>query len=74
MYRTATHKLVLWHGRPATDRLPEGELYDLTADPDEIVNQWWNPAYQGVKAELLVELMDSYVAREDRSPVRAAPW
>ena len=74
MYRTLTHKLVLWHGRPATDRPSEGELYDLTADPDEIVNQWWNPAYQGVKAELLVELMDSYVAREDRGPVRAAPW
>lgn len=74
MYRTPTHKLVVWHGQPATDRAPDGELYDLVADPDECVNQWANPDYQAVKADLLGALLDSVVAREDRSPARLAPW
>jgi len=38
MLRTPTHKLVVWHGSPATDRERAGELYDMAVDPDELVN------------------------------------
>jgi len=61
MRRNLTHKLVY---RPKG----ESELYDLTRDPREIHNLWHEPAYAGLKAELLSGLMEWHVQTGDVSP------
>ncbi|MGB4138022.1 MAG: sulfatase-like hydrolase/transferase [Microbacterium sp.] len=59
MIRTAGHKLVV---------NPEGrdELYDLTADPDELLNVVDVPAYAAIARELRLRLYSELVARGDR--------
>ncbi|MHA6616546.1 sulfatase family protein [Pseudonocardia sp. DLS-67] len=74
MLRAGDHKLVLWHGEPATARPATGELYDLAADPDELHNLWDDPAHAPVQARMLTTLVDVGVALEDRSAVRTHPW
>ncbi|GLX70667.1 sulfatase family protein [Paenibacillus glycanilyticus] len=68
MLRTATHKLVVYHG----DSL--GELYDLEDDPDEFNNLWHDPAYIAVKLELMNRLCDRMAFTVDPLPPRVAPW
>ena len=48
---------------------PWGELYDLKADPDECVNQWSNPSYAGIKAELAMGLINQLSGQMDDSPL-----
>jgi hypothetical protein len=36
----------------------EGELYDLRQDPDELWNLWSDPAYDEVKRELTLRLLE----------------
>jgi arylsulfatase len=74
MFRSGAHKIVVWHGDPATHRERTGELYDLVEDPDELTNRWDDAAWAPVKARLLAELVDAVVALEDRSAVRTHPW
>lgn len=74
MLRSGGHKIVVWHGAPATARARAGELYDLAADPDELRNLWDDPASLPLRADLLVELADVMVSVEDRSPERVQPW
>jgi len=50
--RTRDMKLVFYGGRDY------GELYDLSADPDELHNRWDDAAYAGAKAELMRRLAD----------------
>ncbi|MBA2276127.1 MAG: sulfatase-like hydrolase/transferase [Chloroflexia bacterium] len=51
MVRTAEWKLVHHQGAP-------GELYDLHADPDELINRFADPACIAVRAELMGSLVD----------------
>ncbi|MGH3447107.1 MAG: sulfatase family protein [Nocardioidaceae bacterium] len=74
MLRRGDHKLVLWHGTPATDRKREGELYDLAADPNELHNLWDEPDAASVRNELIADLVDVLAATEDRSQERTAAW
>ena len=53
MYRTRSHKLVVYHGH----RL--GELYDLDADPGEFENLWDEPAAAALKSDLLLRSFDA---------------
>ena len=53
MYRTRTHKLVVYHGHGL------GEIYDLEADPGEFDNLWDEPAAAGIKSDLLVRSFDA---------------
>ncbi|MGX1932309.1 sulfatase family protein [Microbacterium resistens] len=57
--RTDRHKLIYFYGDglglPGTSGrsfAPEWELYDLVADPDELVNVAFDPAYRSVRDDL----------------------
>lgn len=41
-----------------------GELFDLAADPGELCNRWDDPAYQAVKAHLLLKFVQAEIQRE----------
>lgn len=68
MVRTDEHKLVQYHG------IPDGELYDLTEDPNESVNRWDDPEYAETHTELLLRLTDRMWETCDPLPVRKVPW
>ncbi len=65
--RSRNWRITAYAGRPY------GELYDLRADPDELVNRWDDPAYRGPRAELTALLLDELVRTESRWPPRSAP-
>lgn len=74
MLRHGHSKLVVQHGYPATNRDRIGELYDLDADPQELVNLWDAPDAANVRIELERMLLDVMVATRDRSQPREAHW
>ncbi|MDN5655549.1 MAG: sulfatase-like hydrolase/transferase, partial [Kocuria sp.] len=74
MVRRGDRKIVVHHGRPATDRDRTGELYDLGADPRELHNLWDVPEHREQRAEMLGFLVDVLAATEDRSRERLAPF
>ncbi len=74
MLRWGRHKLVVYHGDPATARPRTGELFDLEADPQELSNLWDEPGARELRTELQERLLDVLVATEDRSQPREAYW
>lgn len=74
MYRTDRHKLVVWHGEPATSAARSGELYDLAEDPDELHNLWDREEHLRTQSDLYAQLADVVVSLEDRRAPRVAPW
>lgn len=58
---TRDFKLVVYPGEPF------GELYDLASDPEEHVNRFDDPAFEGVKARLLTELLADLERSEPHS-------
>lgn len=64
MYRDERYKLTLFHASPDAVGGPEGELFDMEADPGERVNLWSDPAYAGIRAQLTGRLVDWLVAQE----------
>ncbi|WP_147915728.1 sulfatase [Ruania zhangjianzhongii] len=74
MYRTEEAKVVIWHGDPDAGVPQTGELYDLTTDPDELVNHWDDPDYRDLRLQLSAEALDLEVRHEDRHAPRVAPW
>jgi arylsulfatase A-like enzyme len=66
MIRTREHKLVLYNGST------EGELYDLSADPQEFTNRWSDPAYAAVRRRLIDQLAAVYLASRPRTPFEGA--
>ena len=59
--RTKTHKLIFYYGctyNGEKQTPPAWELYDLSKDPRETVNQYDNPAYAGIVTDLKNELAD----------------
>lgn len=72
MLRHGRHKLVAWHGRGGGG--PEGELYDLEADPDELINLWSDPGRVRTRLRLTDLLVDVLVETEDRAQPREANW
>ena len=55
---TADHKLILY------EHTEEGELYDLTTDPDQYTNLWNEPAMQSVRADLLQQFLQRRMTQE----------
>ena len=74
MLRHGRYKIVVYHGRPATERTRTGELYDLEADSEELHNLWDEPEHRHTRADLQELLLDVLVTTEDRSQAREANW
>src|SRR5690606_39898569 len=77
--RTERYKLVYFYndgmGHPGSSGrsyVPEWELYDLEADPDEVRNVYHSPAYAEVREELKVRLWQLQAELGD-SPHPAQP-
>lgn len=68
MVRNERYKIVVHHG------FELGELYDLSADPDETCNRWLDPAYASIRSELLLRTCDRIAQTADPLPPRIAPW
>ena len=51
----------------------EGELYNMTDDPDQLVNLWDDPSSQSKKAELLALLESSLPPERQPRLERKAP-
>jgi arylsulfatase A-like enzyme len=66
--RTAS-ALLTWHG-PHT----HGELYDLSADPDCLVNLWNEPQAAELQSDLLHELICLMAENVDPLPSKEGPW
>lgn len=64
--RTTEWKLNYYRGRPF------GELYDLKNDPNEFINLWSDPEYDGVKQDLTCTLLDRILATADPLPEATA--
>ena len=74
MLRHEQHKLVIWHGIPATARDMEGELYDLAADPGKLNNLYHDPAHRDLRESLKDQLLNVLDATEDRPQPRVSNW
>lgn len=58
----ARWRMTIWEGQPF------GELYDLAADPGEVVNLWADPAHLALRRELSERMLWQTIALSDRSP------
>lgn len=65
-YIDERYKLTVYRGRD------EGELFDLQDDPEERRNRWDDPAWAGIKAQLLHAALDAEIAREPTRMSRIA--
>jgi hypothetical protein len=61
--------LLTWHGEGL-----RGELYDLRADPDCLVNLWDAPEAAERRAALLHTLIRLMAQNVDPLPVKEGPW
>ncbi|MBT3273641.1 MAG: DUF4976 domain-containing protein [Spirochaetales bacterium] len=62
MYRNDRWKLIVYHS------IAQGELYDLTADPDEYDNLWNDETAKEVKYDLLRASFDASIRAIDVGP------
>lgn len=74
MLRHKDMKLVVWHGSPATQRVRDGELYDLANDPRELANLYHDPAWRDERERMKDMLLDVMEATEWPRPERTAQW
>jgi arylsulfatase A-like enzyme len=59
---TDTHKLAFYAGRDY------GELYDMTADPDQVRNLWSDPAHATLKQELIARILSHEMNKHPPTP------
>ena len=64
MLRTADAKIVVYHG------MDQGELYDLTTDPEEFSNLWNSPDHTELKLGMMKRCFDASVLSMDPLPIR----
>jgi arylsulfatase len=50
------YKAIVWHRQHDHGAEPTGELYDLEADPDELVDLWHDPQVARTRARLLLTM------------------
>ncbi len=61
---TDRYKVTLYPGQTY------GELFDLEEDPGELSNLWHDPAYDGVKRDMLLRLLERLIETDSRLPRR----
>lgn len=66
--RTDKYKLVIFADETY------GELFDLESDPQERQNRFDDPAYSGIKQQLMERLIHRLMQDQDPLPVRRAFW
>ena len=74
MLRRDEWKLVIWHADPGTGSAPEGELYNMEEDPDELDNLFNRPEHLETRRRLKAELIDTIVTTENRSAPRVGSF
>ena len=67
MLRLENWKLIVWHGEPASGNQREGELYNLSDDPEELHNLFHDPGFADTRRRLKSALLDVMAETEDRS-------
>ena len=65
-YVDERYKITVYRDRPY------GELFDLREDPGEVHNRWNDPAYAGIKSELLHKFVNSTLRSEPTRMPRIA--
>ena len=63
MFHDGRYKLSLFHD-PDARREPQGELYDLEADPGETTNLWSDPRHAARRAHLTARLHATLITSE----------
>lgn len=59
-------RLSIWDG------IPFAELYDLEADPHELVNRWNDPGFRARRAELVERMLRKTIDLQERAPFPVA--
>lgn len=74
MLRHGQYKLIVQHPASGQHGYPDGELYDLEADPNELVNHWDDPAFAATKADLVLKLAHVQMETINTSLPRPEFW
>jgi len=74
MLRLENWKIIIWHGNPASGNPREGELYNLSDDPEELYNLFHEPAHAAVRRRMKGALLDVMAETEDRTECQVRPW
>ena len=64
------HKVNVYHSPAADETHPQGEVYDLAADPNETVNQWDSDANRELRDRTILKAMDWLTLEEVRGRAR----
>ena len=74
MLRCEHWKLIIWHGSPAVSGQRDGELYDLSVDPNELNNLYHDPDHAATRRRMKGILLDVMAETEDRTVPQARFW
>lgn len=78
MLRYKQWKLIIWHSNlaagPALSGERNGELYDLSSDPAELYNLYYDPQYTQIRRQLKLKLLDAMAESEDRTQPQVRKW
>lgn len=70
MVRYEDWKLIVWHGEPACGTKRDGELYNLSTDPNELHNLFHNPNYIQQRRKMKGVMLSAMCSAESRSAPR----
>ncbi|MFK7879487.1 sulfatase-like hydrolase/transferase [Roseobacter sp.] len=74
MLRYEDWKLILWHGPPACGNARDGEMYDLTNDPDELCNLFNSPDHIAMRHKMKWRMCDAMAEAEDKTRQDKRLW
>ena len=74
MVRFEDWKLVIWHGDPACGTPRDGELYNLSTDPDELDNLYHDPESLQQRRTMKSVMLNAMVSAESLDQPRSRPF